>query len=136
MIVSNILELGGEKMKKTICLIIMLLLIVSVIPNVYAEDSGISEIKKTMEEVQGYKSDDANSNVSKVINNVIGLIQFVGTGIAIVIVSILGIKYILASPNEKADVKKMAIPIIIGCILLFGAVNIVAAIYSFSNVIE
>ncbi len=43
-------------------------------------------------------------------------------------VTMLGIKYMLASSNEKADIKKQAIPIVIGCTLLFAAVNVVAII--------
>lgn len=37
----------------------------------------------------------------------------------------------LASPSDKADVKKEILPILIGCILVFGGVNIVAAVVDF-----
>lgn len=67
------------------------------------------------------------------INKIIGLLQLTGSGIAIIVVTILGIKYILASPSEKADVKKSILPIIIGCVLLFGGVNLAAAIADFSE---
>ena len=46
------------------------------------------------------------------INTVIGVLQVVGTGIALVVVSIMGIKYMMASPSEKADTKKMIMPIV------------------------
>ena len=62
------------------------------------------------------------------MNAVVGLIQIAGTGISVLIVTILGIKYMFASSSDKADIKKMAMPIIIGCVLLFGAVNLVAAV--------
>ena len=65
-----------------------------------------------------------NSRVRYVLNAVIKLIQIVGSGIAIIMVIMLGIKYMLASPGEKADYKKTAVPILIGCILLFAASNI------------
>ena len=42
----------------------------------------------------------------------------------------------LASPSEKADVKKQILPILIGCLLLFGAVNLVAIISDFSAVLK
>lgn len=70
------------------------------------------------------------------INTVIGVLQVVGTGIALVVVSIMGIKYMMASPSEKADTKKMIMPIIIGCVLLFGAVNLVAIVANFSDVVS
>ena len=48
-------------------------------------------------------------------------------------VSFLGIKYLLASPSEKADTKKSILPIVIGCVLLFGAVNLMAAVSDFAD---
>lgn len=66
--------------------------------------------------------------IGNAINIVIGLIQVVGTGIAIVMVTIQGVKYIMASPSDKASVKHNAVPICIGCLLLFAAVNIVKII--------
>lgn len=77
--------------------------------------------------------DNSGSGVKNAINNVIGLFQFAGTGIAVFVVTALGIKYMLAAPSEKADVKKNIMPIIIGCILLFGAVNIVSIILTVSD---
>lgn len=77
--------------------------------------------------------DGGDSGVASAINNVIGLFQFAGTGIAVFVVTALGIKYMLAAPSEKADVKKNIMPIIIGCILLFGAVNIVSIILTVSD---
>ena len=70
------------------------------------------------------------------INTVIGVLQVVGTGIALVVVSIMGIKYMMASPSEKADTKKMIISIFIGFVLLFGAVNLVAIVANFSDVVS
>ena len=44
----------------------------------------------------------------------------------------LGIKYMQASPSDKADTKKQILPILIGCLLVFGAVNLVAAVADFA----
>lgn len=121
-------------MKKT-SLLLGLFLIISLVvfaTRVYATDvTGIIDSMKgtsDMTEVDGNK-------ISSTLNNVIGLIQVAGTGISVVVVTMLGIKYILASPSEKADVKKQIAPILIGCVLLFGAVNLVAIIADFSLVL-
>ena len=68
------------------------------------------------------------SRIRYVLNAVIKLIQIVGSGIAIIMVIMLGMKYMLASPGEKADYKKTAVPILIGCVLLFAASNIAGII--------
>ena len=43
---------------------------------------------------------------------------------------ILGIKYMLGSVEEKASYKKSMMPYLIGSVLIFGAVNVTATIYS------
>lgn len=90
-------------------------------------DGNLSQIIDKMSGV-GNVTGAENSKVMKVLNAVIRLIQVVGTGISVIMVTMLGIKYILASSSEKADVKKMAMPIIVGCALLFAASNLVAII--------
>lgn len=68
------------------------------------------------------------SQVRYVLNAVIKIIQIAGSGIALIVVTMLGIKYMLASPGEKADYKKTAVPVVIGCVLLFAGVNIAGII--------
>ncbi len=122
-------------MKKIISMFVVLLIISLTvgIVNVYAADDGLSTIISGMEGSSDIAGQD--SNIAGTINNVIGLIQLVGTGISVIVVTMLGIKYLIASPSEKADTKKMIMPILTGCILLFGAVNIVAIIAEFSAVL-
>lgn len=123
-------------MKKNISIILIILLLTSILSvnYVFATD-GIEEIKANMNGVKDVTNlvNNPNSGTIKVINTIIGIMQVVGTGISLIVISILGIKYILASPSEKADVKKNIMPILIGCVLLFAAVNIVGVIESFTR---
>lgn len=126
-------------MRRFISTLLVVLLFLSLFCNyyVFAEESGdggISAIKGAMVDVgKPGTFETTQSKTSKVINNIIGIIQVAGSGISLIVITMLGIKYILASPSEKADVKKNIMPILIGCILLFAAVNIVGMIESFSN---
>ncbi len=121
-------------MKKVVSLLVILLTISIIfeISTVYAADAGVTKIIENMAGTSN-PVEAGGTKVGGVINNVIGLLQVVGTGISIIVITILGIKYILASPGEKADIKKSAIPIVIGCVLLFGAVNLMAAVEEFST---
>lgn len=115
-------------------LIIMLLISLSIgVANVYAADD-LSAIKSGMQNVSNL--DAGSGGIKGAINTVIGLLQVAGTGIALVVITMLGIKYLIASPSEKADTKKQIMPILIGCILLFGAVNITAAIADLAKATE
>lgn len=122
-------------MKKTVLIFVLIVIISLFIGtiNAYADD-GVNSIITAMDGTS--KITDTDSGIVKTINNVIGLIQLAGTGISLIVVTMLGIKYILASPSEKADVKKQIAPILIGCLLLFGAVNLVAIIADFSLVLN
>ena len=71
-----------------------------------------------------------DTTVTDTGNKVLGYIQVVGTFIAVGVLMFLGIKYMTASANEKADVKKSIIPYIIGAVVLLAAVNIVPVISS------
>lgn len=48
----------------------------------------------------------------------------VGIVLAIIIGAILGIKFMLASVGQKAEIKKLFIPYVVGCVLVFGAFGI------------
>lgn len=122
-------------MRKIFSLLIIVFLLMSMFYpiSVFADDSGIEGIKSAMSTIGSAPDSYETSSTATVINNVIGIMQLVGTGISLIVISILGIKYLLASPSDKADVKKNIMPILIGCILLFAAVQIVGIIENFSN---
>lgn len=122
-------------MKKTVLSIILILVISFFVGmnKVYADDN-VNKIIGAMNGTSAIK--EPNTGIGNTINNVIGLIQLAGTGISVIVVTMLGIKYLLASPSEKADVKKQITPILIGCVLLFGAVNLVAMIADFTEVLK
>jgi len=61
----------------------------------------------------------------KIGGKVINIIQFVGILISVIVLVLIGIKYMLGSVEERADYKKDMIPYIVGAVLLFGITAIV-----------
>lgn len=122
-------------MRKIISVLLIILLLIAILGTnqSFAEETGINGIIGAMSEVSSAPPASDGSGTVKVINNIIGIMQVVGTGICLIVISILGIKYILASPSDKADVKKNIMPILIGCVLLFAAVNIARIIEQFTS---
>lgn len=120
--------------KKTIIKIMITLyvIVVCTCTMCYAQDEGIKSLVSSMDGTSSPNMGAEHGTV-KIVNTAIGLLQIAGSGIALLVITIMGIKYILAAPGEKADIKKMATPIIIGCVLVFGAVNLAAIIESFSG---
>lgn len=70
-----------------------------------------------------------------VMGTAIQVIRIVGTGVSIVMLSYIGIKYMTAAPSEKADFKKSATIFVIGAILIFGATQILAIVIGFADTI-
>ena len=64
---------------------------------------------------------NAQNDVTKIGNQLIGIITTVGVVVAVIILLILGIKYMMGSASEKAEYKKTMIPYLVGAILIFGA---------------
>lgn len=62
---------------------------------------------------------------------VLGALQAIGVVAAVLILAILGIKYMVGSAEEKADYKKSMIPYLIGAVVLFLAPTIANAVYNF-----
>lgn len=66
--------------------------------------------------------DNAFSNMG---NKVLGYIQWFGYVIAVGMLLFIGIKYMMSSANEKADLKKGSINYVIGAILVATAATVV-----------
>jgi len=64
---------------------------------------------------------------------VVGVIRNVGVVLSVVILIILGIKYMLGSVEEKADYKKSMLPYLIGVVILFTGSLIPQIIYDFTT---
>ena len=63
-------------------------------------------------------------------NKIIGIIQVVGMIVSVIILMVLGIKYMMGSAEEKASYKKTMIPYVVGAILLFAASAIAEMVYN------
>lgn len=119
-------------MKKVFVIITAAMLISILSVNIYAIE--LNDVVTAMKDVRNTdNSIGKDKGIMAVINDVIGLLQLAGTGIAVVTVTILGTKYMLSSVDQKAEIKNKAMPVVIGCIILFAAVNLVAIVANFTN---
>ena len=67
--------------------------------------------------------------LNKKIGNVLGIVNVIGVVIAVIVLMILGLKYMFGSIEEKADFKKSAIIYVIGMIMLVSITTIANIIY-------
>lgn len=71
-----------------------------------------------------------NIELNTVGNKVITVISTIGSIVSVIVLIIIGIKYMIGSIEEKAEYKKTLMPYIIGASLVFAASAIAGIIYS------
>ena len=74
--------------------------------------------------------------VGLTLNSILFIIQVIGMAVAIIMLLVLGIKYMVSSVSDRAEIKKHAVVYVVGAILLFGASGIVEIIKQFSENIK
>lgn len=70
----------------------------------------------------------AKTTVKSIINNFITVVKVIGLGVSIMMIALLGSKYMTGSIEEKAEIKKHAVVYVVGAILFFGAYGILTII--------
>lgn len=109
-----------KKSLKIFAVVLMAMLVVfSVSTFSYADTPGqvISGINANM---NGMKTEGMKS----IAGRVLGLLQIVSAILAVILIAYLGFKMVLGYANEKADVQKQFIPLIIGVTIVFAATSI------------
>lgn len=79
----------------------------------------------------------SNTDTVKTLGEqIIGIIQVVGSIAAVAVLVVLGIKYMMGSTEEKAEYKKTLIPYMIGAVLIFAASNVAGFVYDWATKIQ
>jgi len=84
-------------------------------------------------DLKGKIKTDGTEQIDDFGGRIMGILQTAGIVVAVVILMILGIKYMMGSAEEKAEYKKTMIPYVIGAILLFAATTIANMVYQFAS---
>lgn len=64
------------------------------------------------------------------IESVLGYINVIGIVVSVVVLMIIGIKYLLGSVDEKAEYKKTMMGYVIGALMLFSITTIANILYN------
>ena len=125
--------MGNMTMKRIakICTVLIIIAtIATMMSTVFAE--GASDV---LGKLSG--NTDAASAVTTTANNIVGIVQVICYATAVIMLIYLGVKFITASPEAKADIKKSAIMYVIGAIIVFAAGTLLGVISNLStNVVK
>ncbi len=70
----------------------------------------------------------STSGIKNVSDSIYNILLGLGIILAVIYATILGVQYITAAAEDKAQIKESMIPFIIGCIVVFGAFAIWKAV--------
>ncbi|MBP3800471.1 MAG: hypothetical protein J6I85_00310 [Clostridia bacterium] len=80
---------------------------------------------------EGNTSGAGAQKVENMGKNILGIVQIVAGLAAVILLIVLAIKYMVASPEGKADIKKTALIYVVGAALMFGTSMVLGAIKDF-----
>lgn len=69
-----------------------------------------------------------DNSIQTLSNTIYNILLSLGVVTAVIIAAVLGLKFMIGSAEEQADIKGKMVPFIIGCIVIFGAFGIWKAV--------
>ena len=72
----------------------------------------------------GYVVDPARN----IIGVIVSAVRITGVGVAVAMLTVLGIKYIVSAPGDRAEIKKSLVQYLAGAIIVLGSSQILALI--------
>lgn len=115
-------------MKKSRKLMLRLIPVFLVLTLICVSTSSVFAIKVTAP-----SGGTANSKITGLANNIWSTVAVIVQILAIAAIVLAGVRYMFASADEKADIKKQTIILVVGAILVFAAVPIAKFVADTAN---
>ena len=119
------------KTQKILVFIATILLVFSLGANVVLAASGSSTGGGLITPGDIEATPPEGDEIQDVGGRILGVLQTVGVILAVIILVVLGIKYMMGSAEEKAEYKKTMIPYLVGAVFIFAAPILANIVYNF-----
>ncbi len=93
----------------------------------------LADVKSDLDIISKGNDSAKAEEVVKLGATIVTIMQTVGIVVAVVVLLILGIKYMMGSAEEKAEYKKTMIPYLVGAVLIFASTTIVNVVYNIAS---
>ena len=117
------MKINVNKVAKIISIVMIVAMLVAIVNPVFAA--------KDPKDIT--INDSQTDSISKLGGQIIGIVTTIGSVVAVLILVVLGVKYMMGSAEEKAEYKKTLMPYVIGAVLVFAASTLAHVIYNFSQ---
>lgn len=120
-------------MKKQMKIISILLIIITLVGFLGTVSLAAPNLEDKINKIQEGKDTIQDGKIIELGQAIVTIMQTVGIVVAVVVLLILGIKYMMGSAEEKAEYKKTMIPYVVGAVLIFASTTIVNIVYQLAN---
>ena len=113
---------------KLLSIVMIAVMLFTVATPVFAFDAGsiVDSIDAAADE-----NADNESGLNTMAGKVVALIRNIAVIAGVILLSIIGIKFMMGSAEEKAEYKKSLIPLVVGIVVVMAASQIVTMIFGF-----
>ena len=114
-----------KKLNKILSIFMLVIAVCAFAMPVFAGNVGV--------DVNFTATEKGKTAFGNLFNNAWGAIQTIANFVALVMIVFAGVRYMFASADAKADIKKQTVILIVGAVFIFAAGNIVKLIASASS---
>ena len=119
-----------KKVKKIMMYVIPVLLVMIVM---FTANTIFASSPVTPELPDSVTGGDASETITNTAGSIWSTVIILFQILAIAAIIIAGIRYMFASADSKADIKKQLVPLVVGAVLVFGATTIIQVIINVTN---
>ena len=116
----------SKKLMKVMSILLISIMMISMSTMVFADNITPGNFTGNTDNMT-----NAVNGITSLGNNVVGVLRTVGIVLSVIVLIVIGIKYMMGSPEEKSEYKKSMMPYIIGAALIFAASIFADVIYNF-----
>lgn len=120
----------NKKTMKILAFVVTLFMVIAMMSSVVNAASGVN---LTPNQITANIDSNSQTKITSVGGKIVGIIQVIGIVIAVVVIMVVGIKYMMGSVEEKAEYKKTMMPYIIGAVLIFAGSTLANVVYQFAT---
>ena len=116
-------------LKKFLKILVIVLLIFIVFNNIALAGKSNITISDTFNgTITGDKAKNSSTKIQDLLLEILTAVRIAGMAIALIILVVIGIKIMMASPSEKANIKQYSMNYVIGAFILIGATTILTIV--------
>ena len=113
--------------KKIICTILIAL----ILSCTFISNSVLATSNYNVQAFENKSSGAIGTSIENAAGTLLYVIKIIAIGVGLIMLTVLAMKYMMSSAQERATIKQSAIVYVIGAVVLFGAAGILNIIETF-----